>query len=210
VVGLALSAWTLAGCVVVQHSGTIGTPKVVRAEQFVLVSPDGKEQGVIQAGADGPSIVLNDAEGRPRVQVGAVRMAHVPDIASWGMTVLDAEGHDRAAIGLADGAGVAVWDPQGVLRIGMGEGPTGVGIGLMDPDGRGRLGMGMAPSGWGSFGITDPDGKKLWDPTDPDQKAQALLLVDRDGKVLARIEGRSEAAGVVVKDADGKEIWHTP
>jgi len=160
VLGLVLVLWLPAGC------GTMGTQKVVRAEQFVLVSPDGKEQGVIKATAEGPTIVLKDAAGKERVYVGLVTMAHVPGVASWGMTVRDAEGHDRAAVGLADGAGVAVWDPKGVLRIGIGEGPSGVGIGLMDAEGRSRLGMGMPPSGWGSFGVTGPDGETLF--TGPD------------------------------------------
>lgn len=166
VVGLALAAWSLGGCGMMHHGGMMGTANVVRAEQFVLVGPDGREQGVLRATAGGPTIILKDADGKERVQVGMIKMAHVPDQTSWGMTVLDAEGRDRAAVGLADGAGVAVWDPKGTLRIGIGEGAAGIGIVLNDPEGRGRLGAGMAPSGWGSFFVTGPDGNKLtpWTP----------------------------------------------
>lgn len=45
---------------------------------------------------------------------------------------------------------------------------------------------------------------------DAAQRAQAFVVVDHEGKVIARIEGRSDAAGLSVKDADGKEVWHTP
>jgi hypothetical protein len=164
-----LVAWMAAGCSMMHHKSTTGAPKiakVVRAEQFVLVGPDGQQQCVIKAGTDGPTIALMDAAGKERVQIGVVKMAHVPTLTSWGVTVLDADGHDRVAVGLADGAGggggVAVWDPKGVLRIGIGEGEPGIGIVLNDPDGKGRLGAGMAPNGWGSFFVHDPDGKTLW------------------------------------------------
>jgi len=169
--GGAAAQWLLGGCGLLEAQGAAG--QTVRAERFILVGPDGREQGLIQATAAGAQIVLRDAGARDRVRIGTVPMAHATDLPAWGLTVLDSAGQDRAVIGLAEGqtdasgAGMAVWDPAGTLRIGIGEGERGVGIGLMDAEGRSRLGMGMPPSGWGSFGVTGPDGETLWSSADP-------------------------------------------
>ncbi len=139
-----------------------GGPEIVRAQGFVLVDSAGATLGSLRADPGGARIVLSDAGGHERLALGPVVMPHVPEQHSWGLVVSDDGGKARCALGLADGAGVAVWDPQGTLRIGIGEGAAGVGIALNDGQGKPRFGVGMPPHAGASMGFTDEEGVKTW------------------------------------------------
>jgi len=133
----------------------------VRTRKLVLVDEQGREHALLHIGDDGVRFALQDAEGRPRVVLGGMRFAHVPDQKAWGMAVQDGRGNPRCAVGVADGAGLGVWDAQGTMRIGLGEGGKGVGLGMMNFDGKEIISIGGEAGG--DFTLKHPhDGHEIW------------------------------------------------
>jgi hypothetical protein len=133
----------------------------VRARKLVLVDEQGREHALLHVADDGVRFALQDAEGRPRVLLGGMRFAHVPDQEAWGMAVQDAGGKPRCVVGAADGAGLGVWDARGTMRIGLGEGGPGVGLGLMNFDGKEIVSIGGEAGG--DLVLKHPhDGHEMW------------------------------------------------
>lgn len=158
--GGAFAQWAFSGGVTYAAEAR---PQFISAQGFVLVDADGNQRAVLGALPEGVGLVLKDEEGRERLVLGNVTMPHVPLQASWGLVVRDETGTDRCALGLADGAGMAAWDPQGTMRIAIGEGPAGVGIGLMDAEGNDRVGIGLGPGvSGGNFVAKDQFGNNVW------------------------------------------------
>lgn len=56
-------------------------PANVRGSSFTLVNPQGQIQGTLRSGVMGAELELEDANGKPRVQIGVT-----------GITILDATG----------------------------------------------------------------------------------------------------------------------
>lgn len=65
----------------VAHAQVIG-PQNIRAAGFTLVDPQGKVQATLRNGALGAELILDDANGKSRVEIGA----------SGGVVVRDANG----------------------------------------------------------------------------------------------------------------------
>jgi len=110
---------------------------------------------------------MHGARGGEWLLLGAVTMAHVPERESWGLVVRDSEGRDRFPVGQAGngGSGLAVWDGDGTIRIGLGGGApdTGVGLALRDAAGTERAAMGIGPGvGGGDFALKGLDGQDIW------------------------------------------------
>jgi hypothetical protein len=65
----------------IAHAQVIG-PENIRATGFTLVDPQGKVQATLRNGVSGAELVLDDANGKSRVDIGA----------SGGIVVRDANG----------------------------------------------------------------------------------------------------------------------
>jgi hypothetical protein len=72
------------------------TPKTVEASQFLLTEPDGTPRGALTVSKFGPSIVLNDRNGKTRLQL-IVRDEGGPEIA-----LFDPSGDRRTVLKLVD------------------------------------------------------------------------------------------------------------
>lgn len=54
----------------VAHAQDLIGPTNVRATGFTLVNPQGKVQATLRSGAMGAELILDDANGNPRVEIG--------------------------------------------------------------------------------------------------------------------------------------------
>ncbi|MGD2175187.1 MAG: hypothetical protein PVJ27_07275 [Candidatus Brocadiaceae bacterium] len=142
------------------HAGE-GAAREIRASAIVLVDAQGREIGEFAATAAGPTLVLKDAEGRPRIALGNGE----GDEGYWGLFCRDGEGIERFVCGArADGkgSGLGVWDWNGELRIGMGADEGGCGFTLKNELGVQRVGIGVGARGGGDFTLHDGEGKSIW------------------------------------------------
>ena len=60
----------------VAHAQVIPPAQNIRATGFTLVNPQGKVEATLRSGAMGAELVLNDAGGNPRVEVGTAAGEH--------------------------------------------------------------------------------------------------------------------------------------
>jgi hypothetical protein len=108
-----------------------------------------------------PAFVAVDEEGRPRLRLGPLK-----DPAGWGLRLYDESAVNRATVALWDNgvAGIRVYDARARTRSGYGASADGlnVGLALVDPDGNERLGLGMGPSGGCDFALKDYAGEPTW------------------------------------------------
>jgi hypothetical protein len=79
--GAFAGSYTANRMVPVVHAQVVA-PESLRATALTLVNPQGKVQATLRSGAFGAEFVLNDANGKPRVEIGA----------SGGIVVRDANG----------------------------------------------------------------------------------------------------------------------
>jgi hypothetical protein len=131
--GLALGAWIMAGTLALRTVGAEGggaAVNEVRARRIVLADDQGRERGVLQMAADGPTLVLCDAMGKVRATLSAI--ASGP-----GLALYDAEGKGRAAlVVLADGPRLALRGATGKVCAILSGGKDGPRLGLLDAAGK--------------------------------------------------------------------------
>jgi hypothetical protein len=156
-----LSQWTLAGRAV--HAEAAVGAAAIRTQAVVLVDAEGNEQGSLAATADGAGLILKDAQGRERVNLGYSG----GDEPYWSLVFTDAEGKSRFTCGAradGEGSGMGVQDWNGTLRVGLGAARYGCGLTLSNEEGKEIVGAGVGPAaGGGDFVLKHPfDGHELW------------------------------------------------
>jgi hypothetical protein len=163
------------------------TARVIRAEKFVLVGPDGTERGAIKVTARGiADVELNDGQGRDRAEF---------------------------RVGADGTSAVSFYDEQGVRRIVLGNTPTGRdGLVIFAPSGRQLASFAAADDNQSSVTLYDPNtgvarvGLGVAANGEP-----ALALFDQKGHDRAELHVNSSGKpGLALADESGKTVAGLP
>ena len=85
-------------------------PKIIRAQRFEIVAPNGQVQAILRATIHGPEISLGDVDGRERWILGV-------DARGPSMGFMDQYGKVRIGMAIIQGSGViAVTDSSGQTK----------------------------------------------------------------------------------------------
>lgn len=142
-----------------------GVPVLLKARAVSIVDEQGRERIRLAVGEDGPEVAIFDAQSMPRA-----RLARLPlpgDDAYYGLEALDGESRRRfvcGAQGDGSGAGLGIYDGEGVTRVGLGAADeVGCGLALRNADDEEVLGAGAGAHGGADFVLKAPgDGREIW------------------------------------------------
>jgi len=157
--------------------------KVLGAEKFELISPDGNKRGVLEVTPEGTgAIALYDASGKSRAEL-TVKSAR------WrrrGILRQRWQPTDRLGDGLSGRSGIALYNAKGHELAGLTVADNGeTSLTLYDLSGRARAGLGVAANGQPALALFDQNGKNRAELHLKADGSPGLALADDSGKTVA-------------------------
>jgi hypothetical protein len=160
--------------------------RIVRAERFVVVGPNGEDRISMQVTGHGiADIALADAQGRNRAEI------RVTPQGGAAIGFYDADGGKRLIAGLTDenSAGIAMYSTAGRQLMAMAAQHTGdMALTLYDPNsGLARAGLGLGPEGSPALVMFDKSGREREEMSLSKPDTPNLLAIDQAGKTIAAL-----------------------
>jgi len=134
--------------------------RILAAEKFELVAPDGARRGVIQVTPRGTAVLaFYDAKGKSRAEFKVT--ADGASVAAF----FDDMGRRRVVVGqaLGDRSGIAIYSPKGPQLAGLGTAPASgqPALALFDQDGKERAQFYLKSNGSPGLAFADASGKTI-------------------------------------------------
>jgi hypothetical protein len=167
-------------------AAAVGHEKVVRAEQFVLVGPNGVQRAVMRVAAGAAVLAMFDGTGRDRAEF------RVPNDGGAQIGFYDKTGSQRVVVGETPvgRSGIAIYATGGrqIATLSVSE-DNQASLTLYDPKtGKARAGLGASADGSPALVLFDQQGKdRLELHVRPDGKP-GIALADENGKRIAGLQ----------------------
>lgn len=167
--------------------------RVIRAEKFELVAPDGTQRGLMQVTPRGmAALSLYDAAGKSRAEFKVMA-----DGSSSAVAFYDSMGRRRVVVGESrDGlGGIGLYSAKGIQIGGLSATQDGhSSLTLYDLSGKARAGLGLPASGQPALALFDQNGRDRAQLYLKSDGSPGLALADANGKTFSGLPATSPAA----------------
>jgi hypothetical protein len=188
-------------------------PKMIDAERFNLVTPNGTLVATIGRGPNGGFLAFYDNNGKAEMTVGT--SATVGDktfgVAEFdGNQLLAGKGINRLILAASPTTlGESVYDPKGIARLSNVTGSDGSNAGsfFYDQNGTLRAGIGLGTNGPGTF-FQDSNGTaRVLEGVTGDDSATSFAMRDINSNLLADISARGDdsSTSMIIFDGNGTQ-----
>jgi hypothetical protein len=135
-----------------------GTPKEIRANEFIVVDENGKTRARLGASKDGTVLVMYDENSTGRTWLGAGKNKDDKP----GLFLCDDNGAVRAALAVPkEGPGLALSDKDGTVRAWLAADKDSTGLALCDKNGKLRAWL-TPDKDNARLGLLSENGKAIW------------------------------------------------